>query len=257
VGQPGLPHARGAHHGDDLTAFGVDDALERGFEQPELPCSPDQRRVESTTPSGRLGDHLHQAPGGDCHGLAAQLQRPHPLGPHGLVHQAVGVLADEDLVRLGQLFEAGGGVDGIAEDERRCSSRLRRQYLAGVDAGTDRHGDTPRRRELLVELGQPFAHLGGRPDGAQRIVLVRQRDAEDRHHRVPDELRDRPFVALHDELHLGEVARQHVSQRLGIEGLAQARGSGDVREQDRHDLPGLSPGRAFGHRAIVSELSRA
>jgi hypothetical protein len=61
---------------------------------------------------------------------------------------------------------------------------------------------------------------------------MRDRDAEDGHDRVADEFHDDAFVALDHELHLREVARQHVPQRLGVEELAQAGRSADVGEED-------------------------
>jgi hypothetical protein len=85
---------------------------------------------------------------------------------------------------------------------------------------------------------------------------MRDRNAEDGHDCVPDELRDEAVVALDHELHLREITRQHVPQRLGVEDLAEPGRSADVREEDRDDLSGLHPDRIIGHGAILSELSR-
>ena len=61
-------------------------------------------------------------------------------------------------------------------------------------------------RDVLVQLRERAAHLGGRADGAQGIVLVHFAEPEHRHDRVPDELLDRAAVALEDVAHPVEVA---------------------------------------------------
>ena len=49
--------------------------------------------------------------------------------------------------------------------------------------------------------------------GPQRVVLVHDRDAEDGHHGVADELLDAAAVALDDRLHPLEVAWRGASRR--------------------------------------------
>ena len=66
-----------------------------------------------------------------------------------------------------------------------------------------------------------LAHLDGGPDGAQGVVLVQHRNAEDGHDGVADVLLDDAAMALDDVAHLAEVARQQVSVRLWIELPAQ------------------------------------
>ena len=87
------------------------------------------------------------------------------------------------------------------------------------------------------ELRQRVAHLDRRPAGAERVVLVRHRHAEHRHHRVADELLHRAAVRLDDPPHPLEVTRQERLQRLRIDRLAERRRADDVAEQHRHDLP--------------------
>ena len=91
-------------------------------------------------------------------------------------------------------------------------------------------------RPSMPSCGEGLAHLDGRPQRAQRVVLVHDRHAEDRHHRIADELLDRAAVALDDLLHLLEVAGQERPQRLRVEPLAQRGRAGDVAEQHRHRL---------------------
>ena len=86
----------------------------------------------------------------------------------------------------------------------------------------------------IVQTPQALADLGGRPHRAERVIFVELRDAEDRHHRIADELLDRPAVALDDRLHLGEVAAHQGAHRLWVELFAKARRARHIGEQDGH-----------------------
>jgi hypothetical protein len=94
---------------------------------------------------------------------------------------------------------------------------------------------------LVVEL------VDGREDAQRRahsplgVVLVRNRCAEDGHHRVPDELLDRSAETLNLQFHARVVRPQARTDILGI-GLLGSRGEADqVDEQDRDDLSLLRP----------------
>ena len=140
--------------------------------------------------------------------------------------------ADQDLARRRRLLEPGGDVDGIARDERLA---LAGHDLARVHARAERERDG----QLLAERRQPLADLRHRPHRPQRVVLVRDRDAEHRHRRVADELLHRAAVPLHDQPDLLEVAAHRAPHRLGIEPLAERRRPGHVAEDDRHRLAHL------------------
>ena len=62
------------------------------------------------------------------------------------------------------------------------------------------------------------------------------RNAEDSHHRVADELLDRPAVALERPSRRLEVPREDAADGLGLVTLGQAGRVGDVGEDDRHRL---------------------
>ena len=131
-----------------------------------------------------------------------------------------------------RLLEPGRDVDGVPRHERLA---LACHDLAGVDARAKRE----RHRELLAERGQPLADLGHRSHCPQRVVLVRHRDAEDRHRRIADELLHRAAMPLHDQPDLLEVAAHRPPHRLGVEPLTEGRRPGHVAEDDRHRLPHL------------------
>src|SRR5439155_12539186 len=70
------------------------------------------------------------------------------------------------------------------------------------------------------------------------------RDAEDGDDRIADELLHRSSVSLERGSRLLEVAGHEMSERLGVELLAQSRGAGDVGEQNSDDLASLDLSRA-------------
>ena len=78
--------------------------------------------------------------------------------------------------------------------------------------------------------------MGG-ADGPQRVVLVEGRQPEHRHHRIADELLDRPAVAVDDGLGEIEVRADQRPQRLRVKPLPEGRRAGHVDEQDRDRPP--------------------
>ena len=100
--------------------------------------------------------------------------------------------ADQHLSRLCCLLEAGRHVHRVTGREPFLGAG---DDLAGHDADPS----------LQAELGQRVAHLRRGANRSQRVVLVHRRHAEDRHHRVADELLDCAAVALDDRLHSLEV----------------------------------------------------
>ncbi len=80
----------------------------------------------------------------------------------------------------------------------------------------------------------------GRPDSTQSVVLRRNGDPEDRHHRIPDELLHRAAVPLeHDPRTLVVTVHQR-AQRLGIGAVADRSRARQVAEENRDDLAYLT-----------------
>jgi hypothetical protein len=75
---------------------------------------------------------------------------------------------------------------------------------------------------------------------------VRDRDPEDRHDRIADELLDRPLVPLDDRPEILEVAAHARPQRLGIGRFAEGRGADEIAEENRDDLALLAHARSLG-----------
>jgi hypothetical protein len=145
-------------------------------------------------------------------------------GSASTAHERERRLADQHLVRRGRLLQPRRDVHRVAGREPLLGAG---HDLAGVDT------DPP----LDPQLRERVAHLDRRAAGAQRVVLVSGRHAEDGHHGVADELLDRAAMPLDDRFHPLEVAREQCPQRLGVGRLAERRRADHVAEEDRDDLP--------------------
>ena len=88
--------------------------------------------------------------------------------------------------------------------------------------------------ELLLE--REVADRERRADGALGIVLVGGRRAEERHHRVADELLDRAAVALELGADALVVRAEERLDVLGVERLRACGEADEVAEDDRDDL---------------------
>ena len=103
--------------------------------------------------------------------------------------------------------------------------------------------DKPKLVPSSDELRERIPHLDCRSARAQRIVLVRDRHAEHRHHRVADELLHRAAVPFDHEPDLLEVAAHRAPHRLRVEQLAECGRPCHVAEDDGHRLADVAPGR--------------
>ena len=84
-------------------------------------------------------------------------------------------------------------------------------------------------------------------DCAFGVVLVRDRGAEDRHHRVADELLDGAAEALELVPEAGVVRAEQRAHLLGIHLLGARREADEIGEEHGHDLALLEP-RLLGRR---------
>ena len=201
----------------------------------------------------------HEPVGGDGFALALQVEGLERLDLHRVADQAVCGVAEDDLAGCGGLFEPGGHVHGVATDEslRAGGSLLPRHDLAGVHPDPDLERDAVVAFELLVEPPHRGAHVLGGAHGTHRVVLVQRRDAEHRHHRVPDELLHRSTVALDRGGHLLEVPAHDAAEGLRVEPLAQRGRARDVAEYDRDGLANLGgPGGRRPERRAAERAER-
>jgi hypothetical protein len=164
------------------------------------------------------------------HGARLALQRElERLGRDGVADEPEAVVAEEDLARAGGLLEPCGDVHRVARHQRVTFARDDRP---GVDAD-------PRVEPQLLDDVSQLHRRTRRPQG---VVLARDRDSEDRHHRVAHELLHPAAVPLEHPARGVVVAVHQRPQRLRIRPLPDRRRAGQVAEQHRHDLPDLAGG---------------
>ena len=96
-----------------------------------------------------------------------------------------------------------------------------------------------------------------RAHGALGVVLVRDRRAEHRHHRVADELLDRAAVALELGAQARVVRREHRAHVLRVEPFGARRRADEVGEEDRDDLPLLARRRRLGRERGAAHPAEA
>ena len=115
-----------------------------------------------------------------------------------------------------RLLEPSRGVDGVAGHQPLARAGVAGDDLAGVDPDVVAAARCPRPLGTRVEGRQRGLHVRGGADRPQRVVLVADRQPEDGHDRIADELLDRPAVPLEGVPHRFEVAGHHLAQRLGL-----------------------------------------
>ena len=210
-------------------------ALPRPTKELQLTRASDEGSVVRTV--GRLPDR-EEAKRRHRLGLPFQGERRELLGLGRRADQRARRRADEHLARVSRLFQPGRDVHGIPGDQR---ADLARQDLARV------HPDPCPE----LEFRHRIPHLRRRPQRAQGVVLVRDRDAEDRHDGVADELLDCAAVPLDDRLHPLEVPPQPNLEHLGIGRIAQRGRSRQVAEHDGYGLALLLAGLVIVERGAA------
>jgi hypothetical protein len=168
--------------------------------------------------------HVQEPVGGDRFALSLQRDRLDVFHLNGAPDERKRRCAEQDLAGLRRLLEPSGDVDGVAGRQPLLGAG---NHLAGVDADAS----------LYVELGERGAHLRRRTQRSQRIVLMRYRYAEHRHHSVADELLHCAAVPLDNRAHPLEIAGEETAQRLRVDGLTKRGRARDVAEEDGDGLP--------------------
>ena len=129
-------------------------------------------------------------------------------------------------------LHAGRGVDEISGDHPLSDGAERHGSFAAEHAGA---GGQPGGFELAPERGDRGDQVESRSNRALRIVLLRGRGSPYRHHRVPDELLDVPAVPLDHLPRTIEVAREQITDLLGVPILGESREADEVDEENGHD----------------------
>ena len=230
VHEAALAYARHADEGDELWCPLVADALERITDDAELALATHELGT------GLVGDVDAEAgmrcdgsPYRDRLGLSLCLDGVGTLVVDGRSRRPEGRLVDKDAVDRCSALQARGCVDDIARRHPLARPGLRVEADERLSCG-DPHAQL----ELLIERELPDCER--RTNGSLRIVFVGGRRAEERHHRVADELLDGAPVPLElraNPLVVGPQERLHV---FGIHRLGLRREPDEVAEDDRDDL---------------------
>jgi hypothetical protein len=125
-----------------------------------------------------------------------------------MVDEPVRLLAEEDLARPGRLLEPGGDVQRVGDHDGAAGDWvLAGCDLAGVDPDPHLDPGAMAPFEIGVQAREPGTDLGHGAHGAQRVVLACDGDAEDRDHRVTDELLHGSAMGLDRRARLVEIPK--------------------------------------------------
>jgi hypothetical protein len=258
VAQPGLA-GPGLGHEPDHLALARRRALERGFQRPHL-----VRSADEPAEAARAGE------------IEARAERAHALQ---LVHvdRALDALHARRPDRA-ELEVAGGEPRGVLGQV--CASRLRERLhprreihgrtlggvvhaqvvsdpadddLAGVEPHPYREVETPLQSQLVRVAPQRVPQPDRRVARALRVVLVRDRCAEQRHDPIAGVLVDRPVEAVHAVGQDLEEAVEDAVPLLRIDLLRELDRALHVREQHRH-LLALAFERAARGQDLVGQV---
>ena len=190
-----LPHAGGAEDGEQLAGAVGHGLRHRGPQPTQLALPPDHHPGEPAR--RRLGPDRHET------------DTPRPAPPCPSAPEAPSPPRPRIRGRApASPRRAGSRPAAPPLRAARSRSPRRRSRAAPPSPSRPRPVLTPIRSSSVVpksrispsfSSGQAVAQLGRCPHGPQRVVLVQDGNAEHRHHRVADELLDRPPVTFDDE----------------------------------------------------------
>ena len=231
--QPRFPDTADAEHREELASPVGDGAVERRAEQGELAVAADHRRGQATSEPERRGIDLQEPIGLDPFAPTLQLEMIRLFDLHGVVHQPVRRCRDQDLIRVGALFEPCGNVHRITRGDLPPTDRIADDHLSGVHARPRAQPLRVREIRVVVQRIERLPDVDRGADGTKRVVFTQPWDPEDRDHGVADELLHRPAVSFDHAPRGVEVAPQQRLQSLRVEPLPELGRTHDVGEQDR------------------------
>ena len=227
-----------------LLCAGVEQALDLA----QLAVAADERRLQALgferAPGAR--DDPHCPPERVQSRFALELVRAGVLVDDRRLGRAPGRLAREHMAGLRQRLDPRGGVDDVARHHALAVGPDRDGGLAGEHAGP---GAQVWHSDLVAQRRDGRDQVERRPHRPLGVVLGGRRRPPHRHHRVADELLDRPAVELDQPPGRVEVARQELAHLVRVTPLRERREPHQVGEQHRHQPPlrhGRDPGLGDG-----------
>ncbi len=243
-----LADSRDASDRDEVRLLLVRGRVEQLLDLAQLAVAADERcleavRLERATET--RDDSLCSPKRGQAL-LALELERARLLVDDRPLRRAARGVAHIDRTRLGDRLHARGRVHEVARDH-------------ALTLGAQRHGSFARQHSrtcaellgahLLAERRDGGDEVESRPHRPLGIVLGRRGRAPDGHHRVTDELLDRPAVQPDQPPARVEVARQQLPHLLGVTRLRERREADQVGEEDGDEA-------AFGRRGLAGRDGR-
>ena len=243
--EPRLPDARLAHDREQQRRRGRDHAGERLSEHRQLVVPAHERDRASHRPCAESLD-------GRCReGLGESLRFHVPLVAErdGRVREVARRGPDEHLARRGRGLQPSRGVDDRPGHEDLVLGPGPRGGLARFDPHPDLEGIG--QSELFAQSADARPDRKARAHGAERVVLVHLRQAEDRHHRVADELLG-AAAECHELVHGGVVElAEDLAGAFRVEPLREPGRIDQVGEQDGDHLALVGPRRPIHERATT------
>ena len=247
--EPRLADPRRADHGDELRPALVDRLAPDRADDVQLARAPDER-PEPRRPLRGLDERADGEPGLDRLRLPLRVDRRQRLVLDGVAGRPLRLPAHDEPARRRGRLQPGGGVDDVADRKRlsRLGPTHRDERLARVH-GRARGEPRPAPVEPVDggEQSQPGA------DGALGVVAVGERRAEDRHHRVADELLEPPAVRLDLVAGSRVEAREGLADVLRVGPLGRRREALQVDEEDGDEPPLLPQGGGERRTAVGAE----
>ena len=254
--QARLPDARLADQGHDLP-LPLGGELDRAVDLIHLGAAPHESgqaaRGHRLQPrAGRPGahelDHLHRR----RQPLDRRRAEGHRL--HEALDQPEGGRRHQDGAGTGELLHPAGQVRGLAHRRVvhvQVAADGPHHHLARVEAHPDRH----RRRLAGLVAADGWLHGEGGVAGAERVVFVGDRGAEQRHDAVAHDLVDGAVEAVDRLHHPLEHGVEHLTGVLGVALGQQLEGPLEVGEEHGHVLA-LSQERLPGLEDLLGEMAR-
>jgi len=241
VAQAAFAGPRLGHDADDLSVAGAG-ARQRSLQDVHLGVAPDETRQTAGSchiEAGAQCAHALELEDADRLGGALDLRRAE-IAQCDIASDALGgCLAHADRVGRRHLLHALRQTDGVplrGVVHAQIVADLAHYHLAGVEPHAHREVDGARQSQFVSPAFQLVARMQRRVAGALRVVLVRDRRAEEGHDAVAGVLVHRPLEAVHAVGKDLEEAIEDGVPLLRIELFRQLHRALHVGEEDGHLL---------------------
>ena len=225
--QPRLPDACLPNDSEQASASLLHRPVEGRAQLGQLGRAADHRRIEAAGKSGTPGNHIEEPPRGE-----PAARRPRGLGAPqarsgSVLDETPGTLADQDLALGGRLLQPCGHPDRVPGGDRLTA--------AGSPTSTSPVSRPARAAsripqvalQLLVDRCELTAQLNHGSHRPQGVVFVGDRDPEDRHDNVTDQLLDGAPVLCDDIGCAVDSAADNPSEGFRVQACTPALVDGD------------------------------